>query len=121
MTNFMNGSTLRGSVSREERAGSLSVLHVEGALRAPVRGDLQRPVRALLARGRQSILLDLAKVTDLDAAGVGELVQVYTLTNAADGELWIENASGRTRRLLHEAGLFDLLSMRFLLASEQCS
>jgi anti-anti-sigma factor len=121
MTNFMNGSILRERVSREERPGSLSVLHVEGALRAPVRGGLRRHVRALLARGRQSILLDLAKVTDLDAAGVGELVRVYTLANAAQGDVWIANANDRARKLLDQAGLFDLLNMRFLLAYERCS
>jgi anti-sigma B factor antagonist len=120
MTNFMNESTLRARVGREEWAGSLSVLHVQGALRAPVRADLRRRVRGLLARGRRRILLDLAKVTDLDAAGVGEIVRIYTLANAAQGDLWIENAAGRTRRLLDHAGLFDLLSMR-LLAYERCS
>jgi anti-anti-sigma factor len=121
MSSFMNGSTLRVRVGRDEQARGVSLLHVEGDLRAPVRRDLRRRVRALLARGRRSILLDLGRVTDLDAAGVGELVRVYTLANAAQGDLWIENTTGRIRRLLAEAGLFDQLSMRFVHAYDRCS
>jgi anti-anti-sigma factor len=81
-----------------------------GSLRAPVGEELRQRVKALLGRGQRSILLDLAHVTDLDAAGVGELVHVYRLAIERRAELWIENAVRRVRHLLERAGLFEILS-----------
>jgi anti-sigma B factor antagonist len=115
------GSATAIAVGREEWAGGLSVLHLEGALRAPVSRDLRRRVEALLAHGRRCILLDLANVTDLDAAGLGELVRVYTLAAAPKGELWIRNSTGRIRKLLDLAGLFEILSVPSPFAYERCS
>jgi anti-anti-sigma factor len=103
-----------GSAVREaggaEGTGGVSVLQPRGPLRAPVRPELRRQVEELLARGRRSILLDLATLTELDAAGVGELVRLYGMANAAQGELWIENAPRGIRTLLDRAGLLDILS-----------
>ncbi len=121
MTKPARVSALLSTVGREEWTAGLLVLHLEGPLRAPVGGDLGSRVEALLARGRRRILLDLANVTDLDAAGLGELVRVRTLAGASRGELWIRNTSGRIRELLDRAGLFELLSFRALFAYERCS
>ena len=54
-------------------------------------------------------MVDLARVTGVDAAGVGALVQAYTLAAAGNAELWIENATGRVRTLLDLAGLLEIL------------
>jgi len=51
-----------------------SILQVEGGLRTPVGPELSRRISGLLARGERRILLDLAQLTDIDAAGIGELV-----------------------------------------------
>jgi anti-anti-sigma factor len=99
----------------------VSVVRVEGSLLAPVKQELSRPVEALLARGRRSILVDLADVTDLDAAGVGALVHVYTLAAAGNAELWIENANGRVRTLLDRAGLLEVLTGDSAVTYEKCS
>jgi anti-anti-sigma factor len=115
------GSAVPIAVGREERVEGLSVLYLEGALRAPVSLDLRRRVEALLGHGRRCILLDLANVTDLDSAGLGELVRVYRLAGAAKGELWIRNTPGRIRKLLDLAGLFEVLSVPSPFAYEKCS
>ena len=88
-----------------------AVLHVESRLRVPVSTDLRHRVRALLRRGNRRILLDLAAVSDLDAAGVGELVRAYNMTVAANGVLRVAHAFGRIRELLARVGLFDLLNV----------
>ena len=88
----------------------ISVVRLGEALRTPVSVGLRKRVEALLARGRRSIALDLAGVTDLDAAGVGELVRVYTMAGAAKAGLWVENATPRAGNLLDLAGLFPFLS-----------
>jgi anti-anti-sigma factor len=117
-----SGSATAMAVGREERAAAgLSVLYLEGDLRAPVSPDLRRGVEALLLRGRRCILLDLANVTDLDAAGLGELVRVHTLAGTARGELWIRNTTQKIRKLLDLAGLFGILSEPSPFAYEKCS
>jgi anti-anti-sigma factor len=109
------------AVRPAEGATALSILYLEGDLRAPVTLELRRGVEALLRRGRRCILLDVANVTDLDAAGLGELVRVYTLAAAARSELWVRNTTPRARKLLDLAGLFEVLSVPSPLAYERCS
>jgi len=86
------------------------VIHVEGPLRAPVTGDLRRRIRKSIDRGDGRIMLDLSRISDLDAAGIGELVRVYNMIVAANGSLQIASANRRVRRILDQVGLFDLLS-----------
>jgi anti-anti-sigma regulatory factor len=64
----------------------------------------------VLRCGKRRILLDLAEASDLDAAGLGELVRVYRATIAANGVLRIANPSRRIREMLVRVGLFDLLN-----------
>src|SRR5262249_5680816 len=121
MRKLARGSPLTPTVGREEWASGLSVVELEGALRAPVSREVQWQVESLPGRGRRCVVLDLANVSDRDAAGLGELVRVYTLAAAVEGELWIRNPTGRARELLDLAGLFEILSTPSELACERCS
>jgi anti-anti-sigma regulatory factor len=85
--------------------GSPSTVHVFGQLRAPGTGALRRAVTALLLDGERHILLDLAALTDLDAAGIGELVTLSNMTTAAGGTLEITCAPTPVRGLLDDAGV----------------
>jgi anti-sigma B factor antagonist len=87
-----------------------SILPVEGALRAPLSANLRRRVEALLGRGQRQVVLDLADVSDIDAAGIGELVRAFTTMKAAGGVLQIAHASRRVRKLLHVTGVLTLLN-----------
>lgn|SRR2546425_6358755 len=87
-----------------------SILEVEGSLRAPVTSELTRRVQARLVGGERRILLDLGRLSDIDAAGVGELVRVYKTTRAAGGVLRITHAGGRVGRVLQVTGLLQLLT-----------
>lgn len=95
---------------REERLPGVSILHISGPLRVPLSRDLLLVVRALLRGGVRRIELNLAAVSDLDAGGVGELVQVYNLAAAAHCGLRILSPPARVQELLCKAGLFDLLT-----------
>jgi anti-anti-sigma factor len=86
------------------------IVYVAGYLRVPINHDLRRSVRSLLRRGERAIVLDLAQVRRIDAAGVGELVRAYNMTTAADGLLRVVNAMGWVGEILNRVGLFDLLS-----------
>ena len=89
---------------------SSRVVAVEGPLRVPVNRALRDNLRALLRRGERTITLDLAEVTRIDAAGVGELVRAFNRTAAVNGRLRITNASPWVREVLERAGVFDLLT-----------
>ena len=87
-----------------------SILEVEGTLRAWGNAELSQKVQALLARGERRILLDLSRLSDIDAAGVGELVRAFTTTSAAGGILQIVYANRRVRQLLNIAGVLKFLT-----------
>jgi ABC-type transporter Mla MlaB component len=95
---------------REERSPGVSILHISGSLRVPLSGDLELAVRAVLRGGVRRIELNLAAVSDLDAGGVGELVQVYNLAAGAYCVLRLVRTPARVQELLCKAGLFDLLT-----------
>ena len=93
-----------------EQCTRRSILEVDGALRAPVTSELRHRVQALLVRGERRILLDLSRLSHLDAAGVGELVCALRTTHAAGGVLEVAHASRRVGQLLHIAGVLQLLT-----------
>lgn len=86
-----------------------AIVRVEGRLQAPVAEHVRRRVAALLRQGERRILLDMGSLSDVDAAGIGELAGVFTMANAASGTLRIAGAGKRLRRLLHTVGLLGLL------------
>jgi anti-anti-sigma regulatory factor len=86
------------------------VLWLDDAFRAPVTGELRHRVHALLRSGERRIVLNMACVSRIDAAGAGELVRAYNVTVAAKGVLQIVHATPWVRDALTRAGLFQLLS-----------
>lgn len=109
------------TVVRERFLPGASVLDVVGPLRSPVSLALRRRVGVLLRRGERSILVDLARVTDLDAAGLGELAHVYRMVNAAKGVLQVACTTGKVRRLLRLTGLLQVLTAASMFDYEKCS
>ena len=88
-----------------------SVLEFEGTLQAPLNGELCQQVEALLGRNERRILVDLARVCAIDAAGVGALVDAYVIASQAGGVLRVSGVSRRVHQLLDVAGVLDLLSV----------
>ena len=88
----------------------ISIIELEGTLRAPVGPWLSQVVRTRVARGERRILLDLARLTAIDAAGIGELVRAVNVAAEAGAALWIERPGPRVRRLLQVTGLIEILS-----------
>ena len=99
------------SVVQEPQSSRLRVLYIEGPLRFPVSAELRSRVRALLRRGERRIVLNLARVSSIDAAGIGELVRVYNITAATNGSLRIAEPTPWVRYVLQLVGLLDLLSV----------
>ena len=86
------------------------ILSLYGPFRAPVTRELRHRILAQLRRGERVIILDLSRVSSIDAAGVGQLVRAYNVTVASRGTLRIVHPTRWVRELLERAGLFRLLS-----------
>ena len=107
-----------GSVYRNEGAKSVipklcskrdHVVYVNDTLRMPVNRALRHSVCDLLRRGERRIVIDLAAVSRIDAAGIGELIRAFNMTAAASGAMRVVNATGWVREMLERAGLLELL------------
>ena len=93
-----------------ERSLNSAVLQVEGSLRAPAQGELCRRVRGLLQNGERRIVLDLSRLSNIDASGIGELMAAFNTASAAGATLQVSKVSARVRRLLDVAGVLRLLT-----------
>lgn len=107
-----------GSVYRNEGAKSViatlcskrnHIVYVNDPLRMPVNLTLRHTVCDLLRRGERRIVIDLAAVSRIDAAGIGELIRACNMTTAASGAMRVVNATGWVREMLERAGLLELL------------
>jgi anti-anti-sigma factor len=97
------------SDTRERVSHDVSIVEVEGP-RVPVNGELRHRVLFLLRHGERHIVLNLAHVSRIDAAGVGELVRSYNVAMAAKGGLRITRVTRYVRSILKRVGLFEILS-----------
>ena len=88
-----------------------SVLELDGTLQAPLNGELRQRVEALLARNERRILVNLARLCAIDAAGVGALLDAYVIASQAGGVLRVTGANRRVRQLLDVAGVLGLLGV----------
>jgi anti-anti-sigma factor len=95
---------------RERRMPGVVILDVDGDLRVPVPDTLRTAVERLLGLGTRQLLLSLAGVRTLDAAGVGQLAHLRNTAAAFGAVLQIADVPARARTMLVLAGLFELLS-----------
>jgi anti-sigma B factor antagonist len=91
----------------ERSAGNVTILDLSGQITF-TEGDQQfkDKVNSLVHQGRKNILVNLANVTYMDSAGLGELAGAYTTVTKAGGSMKLLNLTKR---------LHDLLSITKLL------
>ncbi len=63
-------------------------------------GKLRSAVQEALSAGSKKIVLNLADVTYIDSAGLGELVSAYTTVKNAGGDLKLLNLTKKVKDLL---------------------
>jgi len=85
-------------------------VYIDGALLAPLKAELPTRVGALLRRGERRIVLDMSRVSFIDAGGIGELVRLYNIASAMDASFRIVHTTRWVRETLARVGLFELLS-----------
>src|SRR5215510_14064688 len=85
-------------------------VYIDGALLAPLKAELPTRVGALLRRGERRIVLDMSRVSLIDAGGIGELVRLYNIASAMDASFRIVHTTRWVRETLARVGLFEILS-----------
>ena len=65
-------------------------------------------MRELVQGGSRRIILNMADVTYLDSAGIGELVAAYTTVTTAGGQLKLLNLAKRVHDLLNITKLYTI-------------
>jgi anti-anti-sigma factor len=96
-----------------QKLGDVSVFHCSGRIAAGEEERLRAAVRNQ-ARSR-TIVLDLAEVTAIDAAGVGMLVSLRAWSQASGSELKLMNLNSRVEKVLRLTKLrsaFEVCSVR---------
>jgi anti-sigma B factor antagonist len=86
----------------ERTLGAVTVIDVDGPITIG-QGDTDRlgdKVRSLLQQGRKQLIVNLAKVSYMDSAGLGELVQAYTTVSRQGGALKLVGVTTRLNDLL---------------------
>lgn len=87
----------------EERIkGDVTIVTVTGDITMNKGGDmlLKDKVHSLLEQGQKNLLIDLAGVSYVDSAGLGQLVHAYATTKNRGGTLKLLNVTKRLRHLL---------------------
>ena len=86
----------------ERSVGNVKVLGLSGQITL-AKGDdqlLKDKVNSLVHQGNKRILVNLANVTHMDSAGLGELVGAYTTVTKSGGSLKLVNLTKRLEDLL---------------------
>ena len=85
----------------ERSAGNVIVLDLSGQITF-TQGDLvfKDKIHSLVHQGHKNILVNMAKVTHVDSAGLGELVSAYTTLARAGGSMKLVNLTKRLTDLL---------------------
>jgi len=86
----------------ERTVGDVTVVTVHGDITLNKGGDLvlKDKIQSLLQQGRRKLLLDLAAVSYVDSAGLGQLVQAHSTSANNGGTLKLVNVAKRLRDLL---------------------
>ena len=88
-------------VIAQEMAGKIAVLNLSGNFTlGSGNGTLKDKVHSLVFEGHKQIALNLAGLSYMDSAGLGELVSVRSTVVRAGGEIKIFNLTKRVSDLL---------------------
>lgn len=94
-------------------AGDVAVLDFSGDITlGEGSATLRTMVRELVDGGKLKILLNLAEVHYIDSAGVGELVNAFTVVRGAGGELKIANLTKRVRDVIQITRLYTIFDVQ---------
>ena len=95
-----------------EQSGGVSIVRVsETRLMYPMLADFSSTVTGLVAAGRREILIDLARVTYVDSATIGCLMDLYRQVSSAGGHLKLSSVQKRVETMLTLTGAQNFIEI----------
>ncbi len=89
----------------ERMIAGVTILDLEGRLTFTAGAEMGRRVQALLVGGTTQLVLNLEDVSYIDSAGLGAMVEAFTVARHKAVRLKLLNPTERTRHLLEITGL----------------
>ena len=99
------------NLSTEQNLGIAIVRVGESRMMYPLLADFAGAVTTLLASGTRKVLLDFSKVTYVDSATIGCLMDLYRQTAAAGGTMKLAGVQKRVETMLTMTGAHNFLEM----------
>lgn len=85
----------------ERTVSGVTILDVSGHVTLSDGADqIRDKVKGVLAEGKRHVLINLAQVSYMDSAGLGELVQAYSTVSKSGGALKLVSPTKRLKDLL---------------------
>ena len=95
-----------------DRTEDVAIVRIgETRMMYPLLQDFSGAVTGLLAAGDRKVLIDLSKVTYVDSATIGCLMDLYRQTSAAGGVLRLAGVQKRVETMLTMTGAHNFLKM----------
>jgi anti-sigma B factor antagonist len=93
------------------RSGNVSIVDLSGKITlGESTGILRDELRSLLAQGNKNIILNMADVSYVDSAGLGELVGAYTTATNQGGSVKLLHMQGKMKDLMQITKLHTIFS-----------
>lgn len=87
--------------AKVRRVGDVAVVDLDGKVTLGENtGILRDELRSLLSQGNKKIVLNMANVSYIDSAGLGELVGAYTTATNAGGAVKLLHMQGKLKDLM---------------------
>ena len=95
-----------------DRSQDVAIVRIgETRMMYPLLQDFSGAVSGLLAAGDRKVLIDLSRVTYVDSATIGCLMDLYRQTTAAGGVLRLAGVQKRVETMLTMTGAHNFLKM----------
>ena len=95
-----------------DRTEDVAIVRIgETRMMYPLLQEFSGAVTGLLAAGDRKVLIDLSKVTYVDSATIGCLMDLYRQTSAAGGALRLAGVQKRVETMLTMTGAHNFLKM----------
>ena len=95
-----------------DRSHDVAIVRIgETRIMYPLLQEFSAAIAGLLAAGDRKVLIDLSKVTYVDSATIGCLMDLYRQTSSAGGQLRLAGVQKRVETMLTMTGAHNFLKM----------
>lgn len=95
-----------------EQQGDIAIVRIgDSRVMYPMLGEFSSAISSLVTAGRSQILIDLSKVTYVDSATIGCLMDLYRQINAAGGQLKMAGVQKRVETMLTMTGAQNFIQL----------